>query len=61
MTDSVTLRKALEDVGTADVGLLEHCIARVAPGLPPFGDDGGGRCGLGESPGSCPAACTMAP
>ena len=40
MTDSVTLQKALQDVGTADVGLLEHCIKRVAPGLPPFGDDG---------------------
>ena len=40
MTDSVTLQKALEDAGTADTGLLEHSIARVAPGLPPFGDDG---------------------
>ena len=40
MTDSVTLQKALQDAGTADVGLLEHCIKRVAPGLPPFGADG---------------------
>ena len=40
MTDSITLTRALQDVGTADVGLLEHCIKRVAPGLPPFGDDG---------------------
>ena len=38
-TDTVTLRQAMADAGTADARLLGHAIARVAPGFPPFGDD----------------------
>ena len=40
MTDTVTLQQALEYVGTGDVGLLGHALARVAPGLPPFDSPG---------------------
>ena len=40
MTDTVTLQQAMEDAGTGDVGMLEHSIARCAPGLPNFDDPG---------------------
>ena len=40
VTDSVTLNQALQFAGTADIGLLEHAITRVAPGLPNFDDPG---------------------
>ena len=38
-TDTVTLRQAMESVGTGDVGLFEHSIGRAAPGIPPFDPD----------------------
>ena len=40
MTDTVTLQQAMAYVGTGDVGVLEHSISRVAPGLPNFDDPG---------------------
>ena len=38
MTDTVTLQQAMEYAGTGDVGLFEHSISRVCPGLPKFDD-----------------------
>ena len=40
MTETVTLQQAMGYVGTGDVGVLEHSISRVAPGLPDFDDPG---------------------
>ena len=39
MIDSVTLKQAMESVGTADAELLAHSVARAAPGIPPFNPD----------------------
>ena len=40
MTDTVTLQQAMAYARTGDVGLFEHAISRVAPGLPNFDDPG---------------------
>ena len=37
--DTVTLQAAMESVGTADVELFGHSVARAAPGIPPFDPD----------------------
>ena len=37
--DTVTLEQAMESVGTADVELFSHSVARAAPGIPPFDPD----------------------
>ena len=39
-TDTVSLGQAMVDAGTGDPGLLEHAIARAAPGFPGFVLDG---------------------
>ena len=40
MNDTVNLEQAMADAGTGDVGLFEHAVVRVAPGLPNFDDPG---------------------
>ena len=37
--DTVTLQAAMASVGTADVELFGHSVARAAPGIPPFDPD----------------------
>ena len=35
----MTIKQAMASVGTGDVGLFSHSIARAAPGIPPFEPD----------------------